>query len=67
MALSLEGAKKNIKANVIAPIAASRMMGTVMPEDIMKSVPPQTVAIFVAYLCHETCPATGRVTFYNTV
>lgn len=44
LALSKEGAKKNIKANCIAPIAASRMMGTVMPEDIMKNVPPQTVA-----------------------
>lgn len=61
LALSLEGAKNNVKANVIAPIAASRMMGTVMPEDIMKNVPPQTVANFVAYLCHESCPASGQV------
>merc|ERR1712228_1044549 len=36
-------------------------MGTVMPDEVMKSVPPQTVANFVAFLCHESCPATGAV------
>lgn len=61
LALSREGRKRNIQANVIAPIAASRMMGTVMPDDIMKSVPATTVATFVAYLCHESCPSTGGV------
>jgi NAD(P)-dependent dehydrogenase (short-subunit alcohol dehydrogenase family) len=61
LTLSKEGASSNIKANVIAPIAASRMMGTVMPEKILQQVPPLPVATFVAYLCHESCPASGEI------
>jgi NAD(P)-dependent dehydrogenase (short-subunit alcohol dehydrogenase family) len=34
--LALEGEKNNIKVNVIAPIAASRMTETVMPPDLLK-------------------------------
>lgn len=61
LALSLEGAKKNIKANVIAPLAASRMMQTIMGEDMLKNLPASSVATFVSYLCHESCASTGGI------
>merc|ERR1712190_467097 len=32
-----------------------------MGEEIMKSVPAETVANFVTFLCHESCPASGQV------
>lgn len=61
LAMAAEGKKKNIQVNVIAPIAQSRLVATVMPEDIMKTMSPSNVANFVAYLCHETCPSTGDI------
>lgn len=59
--IAIEGAKRNIKCNVIAPIAGSRMTETVLPEDLVKSLKPDYVAPFVAYLCSEKCPTSGDV------
>lgn len=59
LSLAKEGAKRNIKANVIAPIAASRIMASVMSEKGLKNVPTASVANLVGYLCHEDCESTG--------
>lgn len=59
LSLAKEGAKKNIKANVIAPIAASRIMASVMSEKGLAEVPTTSVANLVCYLCHESCESTG--------
>ena len=60
-ALAKEGEKKNIRVNTIAPLAASRMLETVMPPDVLKTVNPNLVIPLVAYLCHESCEETGSV------
>ena len=60
-ALSKEGEKRNIRVNTIAPLAASRMLETVMPPDVLKTVNPNLVVPLVAYLCHESCQETGSV------
>jgi len=57
--LAREGASKNIKVNVIAPLAGSRMTATVMPEDMLNALKPEFVAPVVAYLAHESCEETG--------
>jgi len=59
--IAVEGKKRNIKCNVIAPIAGSRMTETVLPEDLVKSLKPDYVAPFVAYLCSEKCPCSGEI------
>ncbi len=58
--LGQEGAKYNIKSNVIAPIAKSRMTETVMPPDMLKKLLPEYVSPLVAYLCSEACQETGQ-------
>lgn len=55
LALAREGQKRNIHVNTIAPLAASRMLETVMPPDILANLKPSLVAPLVAYLCHDSC------------
>merc|ERR1712100_187744 len=59
--LALEGKKRNIHANAIAPLAASRMMETVRSKEELGKLPLKTVPNLVAYLCHERCECTGGV------
>ncbi|KAF8855279.1 multifunctional beta-oxidation protein-like protein [Acephala macrosclerotiorum] len=59
--LAKEGAKYNIHANVIAPIAASRMTQTVMPPDVLENLKPDWVVPLVAVLTHKDCTETGSI------
>jgi NAD(P)-dependent dehydrogenase (short-subunit alcohol dehydrogenase family) len=58
--LAVEGAKYNIRANAIAPLAFTRMT-----EDILgplgEKLDPGLVSPLVTYLAHESCESTGRV------
>jgi NAD(P)-dependent dehydrogenase (short-subunit alcohol dehydrogenase family) len=58
--LAVEGAKYNIKANAIAPLALTRMT-----EDILGALgdklDPSLISPLVTYLASESCESTGRV------
>jgi len=57
--LAVEGAKKNIRVNTIAPIAGSRMTETVLPPDLVAALKPEYVSPLVACLAHESCEENG--------
>ena len=59
--LAQEGAKYNIKANAVAPIAATRMTQDILPEEVLKNLTPEFVAPVVAYLCTEEVPDSASV------
>ena len=57
--LAVEGAKYNIRANAIAPLALTRMTETIMGA-LGDKLDPGLVSPLVAYLAHEDCPVSGQ-------
>ena len=56
-----EGAKYNIKANAIAPLALTRMTENLMGGAFGDKLSPALVSPLVAYLAHEDCPVSGQL------
>jgi NAD(P)-dependent dehydrogenase (short-subunit alcohol dehydrogenase family) len=61
LALKEEGAKHNILANAIAPVAFTRMLATIVPQQLEKRLRPEVATAGVLYLASEDCKATGCV------
>ncbi|NJN83050.1 MAG: SDR family NAD(P)-dependent oxidoreductase, partial [Caldilineaceae bacterium] len=59
--LAIEGKKKNVLVNTIAPIAGSRMTETVLPKELLDALEPGYVSPLVAFLAHESCEETGAL------
>ena len=58
--LGVEGAKFNIKANAIAPLAMTRMTENILG-GLKDKLDPGLVSPLVAFLSHEDCPVTGQL------
>ncbi len=58
--LAIEGAKYNIKANAIAPVAKTRMTEDILGP-LADKLLPESVTPVVTYLVHEDCEVTGEV------
>jgi NAD(P)-dependent dehydrogenase (short-subunit alcohol dehydrogenase family) len=58
--LGVEGAKFNIKANAIAPLAMTRMTENILG-GLKDKLDPGLVSPLVAYLAHEDCPVSGQL------
>jgi NAD(P)-dependent dehydrogenase (short-subunit alcohol dehydrogenase family) len=58
--LAVEGAKNNIKANAIAPVAKTRMTEELLGP-VADKLAPEFVTPVVTYLVHESCPVSGEV------
>ncbi|KAH0947221.1 hypothetical protein HN011_005307 [Eciton burchellii] len=59
--LAIEGAKKNIYTNVIAPTAASRLTEDILPPEFFEQMKPELIAPIVFWLCHEDCNENGSI------
>src|SRR3546814_14479152 len=58
--LAVEGAKNNIKANAIAPVARTRMTEDLLGP-LADKLAPEFVTPVVTYLAHEECSVSGAV------
>ncbi|PQA86282.1 MULTISPECIES: SDR family oxidoreductase [Hyphococcus] len=58
-ALAIEGQKRNIFVNTIAPAAASRLTDTVISREQTAALRPELVSPLVGYLCSEESSQTG--------
>ncbi len=58
--LAVEGAKYDIKANAIAPVATTRMTEELLGP-VADKLGPEFVTPVVTYLVHEDCPVSGEV------
>jgi NAD(P)-dependent dehydrogenase (short-subunit alcohol dehydrogenase family) len=60
--LATAGADRDIKVNLIAPAAFTRMAGAADDDSPMAiQMAPELVAPMVAFLAHEDCPVTGEI------
>lgn len=59
--IAIEGAKANIKSNVIAPLATTRLTEQLMGEAMANLLAPEQVSGLVAYLASAGCEPTHEV------
>jgi NAD(P)-dependent dehydrogenase (short-subunit alcohol dehydrogenase family) len=58
--LGIEGAKYNIKANALAPVARTRMTEELLGP-LADKLDPKLVSPLAAWLVHEDCPVSGEI------
>lgn len=59
--LKLEGAKYDIRTNVIVPVAASRLTEGILPPQFFEKMKPDFISPAVLYMCSELCQDSGMI------
>ena len=59
--LAIEGARHDVRVNVIAPLATSRLTEGVLPPALLARLQPEQIAPVVLALSHESCTRTGQI------
>ncbi len=59
--LKLEGLKRNIKSNMVAPIAGTRLTRNIVTPDLFERMRVEYVTPVVLYLCSERCRDSGLI------
>ena len=60
-ALAIEGARRGVRVNALAPMAATAMTDGILDERMAAALPPEAVSPVALALAHRSCPLTGEV------
>ncbi len=61
LSVKLEGAKYNILANTLVPVAGTRLTATVMPPQVVDMLKPEFVSPIAVYAVSEACVDSGKI------
>ena len=61
LSTKLEGAKYNIMANTLVPVAGTRLTATVLPPNVVEMLKPEYVSPVAAYMVSEQCTMSGKI------
>lgn len=59
--IALESRRYDIKANIVAPIAATAMSAGILSDEWERRLKPSLVSPIVAYLAHSDCKVSGEI------
>jgi multifunctional beta-oxidation protein len=59
--IALEGERKNILSNVVAPNAGTAMTKGIIPDELHEMFKPDYIAPLIGLLASEECPANGAI------
>lgn len=57
--LAIEGSRRNIFVNTIAPVAGTRLTASVLPPNLVESLKTEFISPLVLFLCHESSQVNG--------
>jgi hypothetical protein len=59
--LAIEGARRGVRVNALAPMAATAMTDGILDERMAAALPPGSVSPVALALVHRSCPLTGEI------
>lgn len=59
--VNIEGARSNIKANMILPVAATRISQDIFPPEIAAKLKPEFIVALVVFLCSDENTSAGLI------
>ncbi|MEW6555355.1 MAG: SDR family oxidoreductase [Actinomycetota bacterium] len=61
LSVKQEGAKYNILANILTPVAGTRLTASIMPPNVLEKLKPEVVSPMAGWLASEQCDVSGKV------
>jgi len=61
LSLKQEGAKYNILANILTPVAGTRLTATILPPELLEKLKPELVSPMAVWLASERCGVSGKI------
>jgi NAD(P)-dependent dehydrogenase (short-subunit alcohol dehydrogenase family) len=61
LSVKQEGAKYNILANILTPVAGTRLTASIMPPNVLEKLKPEVVSPMAGWMASELCDVSGKI------